>query len=129
MKKSLILFLTFVYLVVASGLAFNLHYCGGKISSISLAFVSNHDNCCGKKKMTKKNCCKNKTSVLKINENQHSSTSIKAPATSFKVIEACFTQINFNVATIIEAKNISRIHAPPDIYQDPIYLQYRVLII
>ncbi|OFY83840.1 MAG: hypothetical protein A3F72_07510 [Bacteroidetes bacterium RIFCSPLOWO2_12_FULL_35_15] len=129
LKKAVILFLTFIYLFVASGVAFNFHYCKGKINNISLAFGQKHDNCCGKKKMTKKNCCKEKTAVLKINDTQYSSTSLKTPTTSINTIDACFSQISFHLNDNFEKKVISRIDAPPDIYRNPIYLQYRILII
>lgn len=114
---------------VASGVAFNFHYCKGKINSISLAFGQKHDGCCGKKKMTKKNCCKEKTAVLKINDTQYSSTSLKTPTTSINTIDAGFSQISFHLNNSFETKAISRVDAPPDIYRNPIYLQYRILII
>lgn len=129
MKKTVILFLTFIYLVVASGMAFNFHFCKGKINSVSLAFGQKHEGCCGKKKMTKKKCCDEKIAILKINDTQYSSTSLKTPTTSVKTIDACFAQFNFNLSKSLETKIISSVHAPPDIYQNPIYLQYRILII
>ena len=128
LKKAGIIFLTFIYLVVASGVAFNLHYCGGKISSVSL-WKKDNDDCCGKKKMTKKNCCKEKTSVLKISDTQYSSTSLKTPTTSIKTIDICFSQVNMLLKNSFEIKNSSTAHAPPDIYHNPIYLQNRILII
>lgn len=129
MKKISIIFFTFVYLIVASGVAFNVHYCKGKINNISFLCHKSNEGCCGKKKMNKKNCCKEKSSVLKINDTQYSSTSLKTSPTSVKTIDACFSKINFSLNKIFEIKTISFLHAPPDIYQNPIYLQYRVLII
>lgn len=128
LKKVFVIFLTLIYLIVASGTAFSFHYCKGKMNSISFAWKKNED-CCGKKKMTKKNCCKEKTSVLKINDSQYSSTSLKTPTTSIKTIDACFAQVNINLNKNVGIKICSTVHAPPDIYQNPIYLQYRVLTI
>ena len=128
MKKALIIFLTFIYLVVASGMAINLHYCGGKISSVSL-WKKEKDDCCGKKKMKKKNCCKEKTSVLKIKDTQYSSTSLKTPPNTIKTIDACFAYVSFKLNKNFGIKITSTVHAPPNIYQNPIYLQYRILII
>ncbi len=129
MKKTIIIFLTFIYLFVASGVAFNFHYCKGKFNSISLALGQKHDGCCGKKTMTKKKCCKETTAVIKIKDTQYSSTSLKTPAISIKTIDACFVQLNFNLNYKLEEKIISSLHAPPNIYQNPIYLQHRILII
>ena len=128
MKKALIIFLTFIYLFVASGVAFNVHYCGGKISSISLLKKEN-DDCCGKKRMKKKNCCKEKTSVLKINDTQYSSISLKTPTNTIKTIDGSFVYVSLKLNKNFGIKISSTVHAPPDIYQNPIYLQHRILII
>lgn len=60
-KKSTCLFLAFLLLVSNIGFAFNIHYCGGKIASVSLDTTSPiaEKSCCAKpdKKST---CCKDK---------------------------------------------------------------------
>lgn len=128
MKKVSVIFLTFIYLIVASGLTFNLHYCGGKISDISL-WKSEIDNCCGGKKVMKKNCCENKISVLKIKDTQYSSSSLQLPVKSVKIIDASYPLFSLNPNKIFEIKINSTVHDPPDIYKNPIFLQYGVLLI
>ena len=110
-------------------MAFTFHFCKGKINSISLAFGQKHEGCCGKKKMTKKKCCDEKTAILKINDTQHSSENLKTPLANIYTIDASFAQLHFNLTKSLEATTASSIHAPPDIYQNPIYLQFRILII
>ncbi len=128
LKKVFVIFLTFIYLIIASGLTFNLHYCGGKISGISF-WKNEVDNCCGEKKMAKKNCCNDKTTVLKINDIQYSSSSLKTPSNPLKIVDPVFTlvRINFNVFSVANLNSI--VHDPPDLYQNPVYLQHRILLI
>lgn len=64
LKKSAIILLTFFYSVCAVGMQVNVHYCHGKISSVSLD-VSKSDCCCEKNKKPKK-CCSDKKVQLKI---------------------------------------------------------------
>ena len=62
LKKSTVLFLAFLLLVSNIGFAFDVHYCGGKIASISLnttASASPEKSCCVKKEK-KSSCCKDK---------------------------------------------------------------------
>ncbi len=63
-KKCTSLFLAFLLLVSNVGLAFNVHYCGGKVASVSLktqeVSVSSEKGCCGKIVAKKNSCCKDK---------------------------------------------------------------------
>ena len=73
-KKQIVLFLAFFVLVSNSGLAFNVHYCGEKIASISSVFsneevcnipVKEEQSCCAKKETSHKKCCSDKEVNLK----------------------------------------------------------------
>ena len=69
-KKHICLLLAFLILGSNVGLAFNVHYCGGEISSVSLnttlPSVQSEKGCCEKKVVSKKDsCCKDKKIVLK----------------------------------------------------------------
>jgi len=62
LKKCTGLFLAFLLLVSNIGFAFDVHYCGGKIASVSLnttASVSSEKKCCGESEK-KSSCCKDK---------------------------------------------------------------------
>jgi len=62
LKKCTVLFLAILLLVSNIGFAFDVHYCGGKVASISLntaASVSPEKKCCGAKEK-KSSCCKDK---------------------------------------------------------------------
>jgi len=75
-KKGIALFVAFLMLVSNAGFAMTVHYCGGKISSISSGFgnketcempeVTAEKACCAKKIETNhKKCCSDKTVNLK----------------------------------------------------------------
>ena len=69
-KKHISILLAFLILGSNVGLAFNVHYCGGEISSVSLnttlPSVQSEKGCCEKKVVSKKDsCCKDKKIVLK----------------------------------------------------------------
>ncbi len=69
-KKCATLFLAFLMLVSNSGLAFNVHYCGEKIASISLKLnqksVDLEKGCCGIVEK-KSSCCDDK--IVQLQEN------------------------------------------------------------
>lgn len=74
-RKSTCLFLAFLLLVSNIGFAFNVHYCGGKIASVSLDINSPvaEKSCCAKKEK-KATCCKDK--VVQV-ENKSDNATIK----------------------------------------------------
>ena len=62
-KKCTSLFLAFLLLVSNVGLAFNVHYCGGEIASVSvkpIAYQKAEKSCCSKKVEKEESCCKDK---------------------------------------------------------------------
>jgi len=68
-KKHISIFLSVLLLVSNVGLAFNVHYCGGKIASVSLnstlSSMQSEKGCCEKKVASKKDsCCKDKKIVF-----------------------------------------------------------------
>ena len=62
-KRCISLFLAFLLLVSNVGFAFNVHYCGGEIASISvnrIALQQVKKGCCAKKVEKEDSCCKDK---------------------------------------------------------------------
>jgi hypothetical protein len=69
-KKHICLLLAFLILGSNVGLAFNVHYCGSKIASVSLSLpavsaMQKDKDCCLKKAVKKESCCKDKKIVVK----------------------------------------------------------------
>ena len=62
-KKCTSLFLAFLLLVSNVGLAFNVHYCGGEIASVSVKPIASKQvdkGCCVNKVEKEESCCKDK---------------------------------------------------------------------
>lgn len=127
MKKSSIIFLCVFYLFVSSGLALNVHFCGGKLKNISF-FQDEEKGCCGSKKKSM-GCCKNHSLVCKIKDKHNPVSSLKAPQISSKLLFIIPFQFTFNIETK-NVENVSSFHfKPPVFYDNPIYLKHRVFII
>jgi hypothetical protein len=67
-KKQISVFLAVLLLVSNVGLAFNVHYCGGEISAVSLNSIlpslKSEKGCCEKIVDKKDSCCKDKKIVI-----------------------------------------------------------------
>jgi hypothetical protein len=67
-KKQISVFLAFLLLVSNVGLAFNVHYCGGELASVSLnsplPSLKSEKGCCEKVASEKDSCCKDKKVVF-----------------------------------------------------------------
>ncbi len=126
MKKILIGFLLLVYTTFASGINLQLHYCKGELKSVSL--FEKENNCC-KSKTKKKHCCDNKTSFFKVNDKHSSSAALTVPVCKEKVSHDFFISRNFKLFASVISNCIIDYHAPPVIYDNPLYLKNKVLII
>lgn len=76
-KKQISIFIAFFVLVSNSGLAFNVHFCEGKIASVTSVFsdtevckipVKEEKICCAKAEPTHEKCCSDKEVNLKIKQ-------------------------------------------------------------
>jgi len=68
MKKLSAILLSVLYLVLTTGISLNIHYCGGKIESVS--FISEVNSCCCESNEMQNNCCKNKQLFIKFESDQ-----------------------------------------------------------
>lgn len=129
MKKSFIILFSLFYLTVASGITINLHYCNGKLRQISFLNSKKEKGCCGSK-MKSKGCCSDKAAFVKVNDNHHSIKIINLTFNHFKIFDATLLapQVSLNVSETI-FYNTLNYHAPPVLYDNPLYLKHRVLLI
>ncbi|OXB05830.1 HYC_CC_PP family protein [Flavobacterium pectinovorum] len=126
LKKCTGLFLAFLLLVSNIGFAFDVHYCGGKIASVSLnttASVSSEKKCCGASEK-KSSCCKDK--VVHFEKKSDDATiKIFFFQIAFSAIIQEFKPIAFLSIPIFKSNQIisyySDANAPP-LYQ--LYQQY-----
>lgn len=127
MQKFLVIFFSMLYLTVTSGITMNLHYCGGKLKTVSL-FSNNEKGCCGSKKKSK-GCCKDKTKTIKVEENHKASKITETCNPSVHLVAVLSSHLLFNLLDNNEANITSNYHSPPVLYDNPLYLKHRVLLI
>lgn len=126
LKRILCILFCCLYLASSAGVNFNLHYCSGKLKSISF-FHHDEKSCCGSK-MKKKNCCKDKSVVYKAKETQNGSSKItpfKNSSPHFIVLFSGIFLIKINSCLII----VPALKEPPDIVYDNTYLVNRTFLI
>lgn len=114
MKRSAVAILAIIYIAISSGVVVNIHYCMGKMSSVKLQAWTPCSCACGKKKESKKGCCKTELKVVKIEDAQkaaYADLAIHAPVTPL-VTELNLLQTPFyNAQSVIGPKE----HSPPAI--------------
>lgn len=123
MKRPLVAILAFFYIVIASGITVNIHYCMGDFASVEYGLPAN-DACsvCGMKE--KKGCCHTEYKLVKI-QDAHQLAKInvefsKLPATPVQIASLAPVAISQQV-------NIGLLyHSPPDERLNEIYLHNNV---
>ncbi|MHA4893812.1 HYC_CC_PP family protein [Pedobacter sp. PWIIR3] len=69
------------YLISMIGLAINMHFCGGKLSSVKIDKVATCPACKEDKKVTKEHdCCKTRSVEAKIKDSHQAGVKVKLPA-------------------------------------------------
>lgn len=128
MKKILIIVLSVFYLIIVSGITLNLHYCGGKFKHIALFDNADIDGCCGSKKKSK-GCCKDKTTVVKVEDNHQITKVAQVSNPTIHLIATVSTQLLFNCPITSGVTITSNYLVPPVLYDNPLYLKHRVFLI
>ena len=118
----------FVYFVLSIGITANVHFCCGRVHSVSFYQGHNVNSCCGKL-ITKKGCCENAKVTIKLS----SVEKIQAVALTPLIFETIAPEADrhyFLVAPkIIEKKVIPRIFPPPNTSYPSIFCKNCILII
>ena len=122
MKKGLAIFLSIIYLIVVSGITFQLHYCGGELASIKIGMSDGNHSCpCGSKKM-KKGCCQNQFVYVKVNADQKNSTTPIIPTDSAKNIAIQLPSFELNYTALKFAFSTINYHSPPPRSGNPLLI-------
>lgn len=127
MKKTFAIFFVFLYLVSVSGISLNLHYCGGKIKSISLTHTDESGCCPGKMKNT--GCCKDKNAHAKVEDSQASSSHLQLPAGQCLQLLATLPATGIYCEKALTSIFYARVVDPPDEASEPRYLRNCILLI
>ena len=128
MKKIIIIFLSVFYLIIVSGVTFNIHYCGGKLKHITYFNYGDSDGCCGSKKKSK-GCCKDKTTIIKVQENHQVTKVAQVSNPTIHLLAIVSSQLLFNISDYGEDNNTVSYLVPPVLYDNPLYLKHRVFLI
>lgn len=119
MKKALSIIISLIYLMLSTGAAVNLHYCGGKLANIN---INNHSEgcCCGNKEMSK-SCCNDKEFNLSLDVDQQVAQLIQIPTNDvvFSILTS-LTLSQYQEYTTNEKIFIEHNIPPPK--SDPIWL-------
>jgi hypothetical protein len=117
MKKALLFFFAFLYLLTVSGATFNLHFCGNSLERISFAGFGHKGCCCGVK-MKDKNCCKDKQVSLKSAKEQQRfeiiSLPVSSPQASVSQVPEFHSAFKSGFVSIVQHAS----HAPPETKDD-----------
>lgn len=127
MKRAGLILFAFFYLIMSSGFAVNVHYCGGEFESVSM-MKANDNSCCGMD-MTDMDCCKTHSVIHEASDNT-SPASVKLPPVSdFNLFcsEVPSFSINFNSPSLTQGS--SYVYHEPVLYESDTYLKCRVLLI
>ena len=120
MKKTVIAILAILYLVTASGVVVNLHYCMGRLASVDYG-TDSHKACgkCGMK--SSPGCCETHSKVVKVqDEHQWAKSGIEVAQVS-----AILPQFEIGLNMLIQGEeNYSDPHyyPPPDPQGNSVYL-------
>ena len=128
MKKTLVIFLSILYLIIVSGGTYNMHYCGGKLKHITFLNYGDADGCCGSKKKSK-GCCKDKTTVIKVEENHQVTKVAQINNPTIHFLATVATQLLYSLSISTETNRPSYYYGPPVLYDNHLYLKHRVLLI
>ncbi|MBN1252058.1 MAG: hypothetical protein JXR51_08900 [Bacteroidales bacterium] len=96
-KKLFSISISFVYLIITIGITFNVHYCNGKVNSIS--FFENNDICCCESDIDAScnisgDCCKNEYYLFQfLPENQLLSFNLISFNNTFSILKQNLTII------------------------------------
>lgn len=127
MKNIGLIFFSVLYLFITSGLMLRLHYCGGKLKTISINARDIEKGCCGNKKKSKR-CCHEKTASVKIKDSHQHTVYQKAPS-SVEANNFLLPAALFDFSQPISILIAPDYHAPPIAYRTPIFIFIRVLLI
>ncbi len=116
------------YLTVSSGLAMNIHYCMGKISSVTFGHEADHnDGSCSKCGMSKteNHCCTDETQFVKLTDDQQ--VLQKSTFAFFTSVEVPYSDVSLNESMQgLSAEPYTSYFSPPPPTLNKVYLAVNV---
>lgn len=126
MKRSISICLMLLYVMLSTGVALNIHYCAGKISSITINYKSDPNCGCGGE--SKSNCCKDKQAYVKVKDSHQYPADVKVKpiiSANFLLSNVLDKSENTDIAEVITQAT----HSPPKYLKKELHLFIRVLLV
>lgn len=82
LKQKIAFGLCLFYIIGIVGIVVNMHFCGGKLSSVQLTETAKCGACKGEKEFNKHNCCKNTEVKSNVDDSHEAGVKIKVPESS-----------------------------------------------
>lgn len=127
MKKTLFIFLAFLYLGTSSGFAMHFHYCMGNLIGTSLVEDSLKDceNCGMERSNTKDNgCCKEEYKQLKVDKSEQvNNLSLKLLQNVAIILPPATYEIPAFLQLSTSAADYPNVNSPPKDTTVPVYLR------
>ena len=120
-----------LYLSATSGMVMNVHYCMGKISSISFGHEKDHnDGTCDKCGMlkTENHCCKDEVSEVKLND-VHETSTVAFELSDITSIQPVKTIVLSDPEQGVTAPSADAYVSPPPKTLNKVYLDVRTFLI
>lgn len=128
MKKLIAILFASHYLLFAIGVNLQLHYCGGKLDSISIFKSVSDADCCGGKAM-KKDCCNDDFKLFKIKEAGIKKISSLILLPDIQPVNEIFNSFSFRFTEEINFSPEGVSHSPPSTLKIPIHIRNQVFLI
>lgn len=125
-------FFTFYYSLLIVGLSFNLHYCNGKLASLSIYDLNTIENCCNPDEEIENEmpCCSNESEIQQF-QTEHSvneAFKISKKAIDVKFLRAFIYTLKFNAYEIIKPVFDFSLQKSPKKFHNPYYITYCSLV-
>lgn len=130
MRRITVILLVLLYLVPSIGVTVSTHYCGGRVTSVSIKFLDNRHKCpCGSKKM-KKGCCKDEASYFKLSDEQQKTQKLSCAFVKINDHQPPVSnQLSLFYETPLLLQPFNHTTHPPDIFKPPLYIRHCVFLI
>jgi hypothetical protein len=129
MKRLIAILLFVCYLIPCFGCSATVHYCGGKVTSISVLSASQSNCKCGKRPM-KHGCCKDKTIIVKASDRQNAAKQNTFSAIKIiKYVPHAFVEYSSCLSIGVDSKTARFTYPPPLQRKVPLFLLNSTLLI
>lgn len=126
MRKFLVLFVLFLYVIPSIGFTFSAHYCGGELSGISFGKAHPNSCPCGIH-MTRKSCCEDRVFSLKLTDTQQKVSPLAVKSSAVHLLPAISGCSYYVIAApLTDTPAAAFPEDPPCFLKQPLYLLHEV---